>query len=195
MNARMYFVCETAIAVGIASLSLSYSFSGAQQNIIVEGWVYDSKGALLNSAVIQAWQEDKPADEDKTGKDGYYKLTLVAGKAVNRIEFTHGAKEPGSVRDLSGNKDHRISKILYVKGERRSIPATHDQLATYKDILLLAHQSRQEIRAGVMKKIVDYKYGSMLEDLPLPEDAIPEVRRILSSDKSQLVEAYRRLLR
>jgi hypothetical protein len=191
----MYIVCGSAIALGLTSLWLSYSLPATQQNIIVEGWVYDSKGGPLITAIVKAWQDDKPAAEDKTTSDGYYKLTLAAGKPVNRIEFTHGAKEPGEVLHLSGTKDHRISKILYAAGEPRSIPATLDQLVTYKDILLLAHQSGQAIKVQVIETIQKSKYISNLEKLPLPADATQAVQRILSSDKSQLVAEYNRLVR
>jgi len=193
MNIRRYALWGVSL-VGAVVLGWPTSTTlVAQQTITVEGWVYDSSGSPLNQVTVKAWQEGKPSGKPfDTGKDGQYKLLLTGGKAVSRIEYTRSDLDPGEVINLSGSKDHRISKILYKPGEPRPFAATVEQLAAYRHILIFTLNTpafREELTAVIRKS----DYRGKLAALPVPVEMQREVTDLLRRDKDQLVQDYQKL--
>jgi hypothetical protein len=129
-RARILFVMVSLAAVAAAHA----------QDVKVSGKTVAANGSPIAGVSVQAFRQGEAGPPVKSDARGEYSVALAAGAPITRIEYRHSAFDLADIAFVSGSdSQQRIVKVMYEKGQQRSISATADTLAAYEQFGLNAY--------------------------------------------------------
>lgn len=187
---RSFLFCLVAVA-DLLSTSLAFG----QGKIVVEGTTQDAKGKPLVGVLVEVFRANEPTREIATDSAGWYRFELTPGAQIDEIRYTRTDLDPAMVQRLAGERDQRISKVLYPTGAPRSLQATEDQLQAFWRYLFAAVSASKADRPRLASRFREDRMDARLDKLPLPapQDPVDRVAvELLSEQKTHLLSLYGR---
>ena len=119
-------------------LFLSAPFLRAQ--ITVDGRVIDSKKkpvAGVDVGIYVPGAKDPIASQKSRG-DGGYSFPGLQLQGAFDIMYTHSMYDTATVSRLAESENQHVSKVIYLKGEPRTVTALHEQFLSARRLVFLA---------------------------------------------------------
>lgn len=155
----------------LVGLSLLLLMAGAHAQSIVRGKTVKADGSPLSGVSVQAFRRGEVSQVVPSGPDGSYSIDLPKGSPITRIEYRHTGFDLACIELVSGSEPQNIVKVMFAKGEPRSVAATLDTISAYQQFSLAALNSQPQERTRFMAVARELDLPQKLSILPRPTDA------------------------
>jgi hypothetical protein len=160
------------LALSIGLLFLTILPFPVHAQIRVDGKVMDSKGGIVGEvdvAIYVVGNKD-PVQNTKSNKTtGEYHFNNLQLHEAFDINYTHPAYENVTVSRLAKEDNQHVTKVIYLKGEKKPLTAIHEQFLSVRRLLFLANAlDKIEDREAFVNRfkdsmwdVLDHKIGDM----------------------------------
>jgi hypothetical protein len=148
--------------------SLAVIATAHAQEVKVRGKTVTADGAPIAGVAVQAFRQGEAGQPVRTDASGEYAVGLASGAPITRIEYRHSAFDLADIAFVSGSdSQQRIVKVMYLKGQPRSVGATADTLGAYEQFGLNAHIAPLAERQRLASVARQLELSSNLSRLPI----------------------------
>jgi len=128
-------------ALGFGAVCLGGAAASKAQ-ITVEGKVVNSKGGAVGGVDVAIYvvgnkdAVDSQKSDPNTGEYHFRKLKL---SGAFDIMYTHSTYETATVSRLADQDNQHVSKVIYLKGEKKPLTALQEQFLSARRLIFLAN--------------------------------------------------------
>jgi hypothetical protein len=152
-----------AVTLGLSSGVSRSTGSPAQHK--VEGEVLERSNAPIPVVLVRVYRGDTniKLNESSSDKDGKYSITFSDPGEAIRIRYDLTGWEPDVVSNISGARDHKITKVL------NRVGTAHSYSEKRQLVSLLGLLYRLDVANGESRHFVE-RYGTVVDGAKLPEE-------------------------
>jgi hypothetical protein len=112
----------------------------------IEGMVVDMESNPIEGALVRTYRgafgQVDQVGEDSTNQDGMYRIRFDAGSPIRIVRYDClfqglNSCHPAIVDNISGERNHKINKVMYRVGMGYDRDALLDILSTYERVYLI----------------------------------------------------------
>lgn len=165
------------------------------KKITIEGVVFDSDRKPLlgvDVGVYVAGKKDSVMGGKIADKEGKYSFKVEVSDSFN-IAFTKSGYRPCVMKQLKEGEDHRISLILYRRGEAFPASAAHAYLQSVDRLVFLAIALEKGKRNDFLKQFPDAPLFFLDERLNFSEAPSIDIKIMLETEKDEILKRLQRL--
>jgi hypothetical protein len=83
---------------------------------VLKGEALDESNQGLDDVLVRIYRKDQKVGEDRTKNGGKYTVSYTSGDTISTIRYDFTGFNPATISDVSGKRDHTISKVLHPVG-------------------------------------------------------------------------------